>query len=190
MKNKNQDQLVIGGEFYFQHFRKGKLIFEENRKNLFVNEGLVYALNSAFGVAVGGAPSPFAQLYIGLARDSRVWNASDVAATINTVSNEFTLYNTASGLRIPWAPQALAVSGSIELNDTGAEATYIIDDLTSLGGSVNIYGGFLISAQPNNGSSDATATLVAGSTFSNAPRTLYEADVFKVGYILKAENKV
>ena len=179
------EQLKVGGEFYFIHERDGEVLAKESSLNLFVNEGLVYALNSAFGVSVGGAPTPYANLYIGLAQANRAWQATDVAATINTVANEFNLYN--SSLRPAWSPQALSTISSIELSDAGAEATYTVGDLSSVGGTANLYGAFLISASNNDGSSDATAVLMAGSNFP-APRSILQGDVFKVGYVLKSES--
>ena len=175
----------VGGVFTFQHIRDGKVIWEEQQHNLVVNQGLVYMINAALGAIVGGAPTPFTNLYIGLARANRSWTATDIASTIHSVSTEMELYDEAA--RPAWALQALATTGSIQVTNTGAEATYTISDLTSLGGSADIYGAFIISASAKNGGSDAAATLLCGSNFT-APRTLYQADVFKVGYTFSAAD--
>jgi len=188
--NKQNEQFALGGEFYLIHERNGKVLMDTRDNpdhNIFVNEGLVYALNSAFGVSVGGAPSPYSNFYIGLSTANRTWQATDVAVDVHTVAAEFELYDESA--RPGWAPQALANVSAIELNDAGAEATYTISDLSGIGGTANVYGGFLISAAAKDGSQDATATLVAGANFASV-RQLYQGDVFKVGYVLKAENKV
>lgn len=188
--NTQKLKLAIGGEFYFVHERDGKVL-EDTRnnpdKNIFVDEGLVYALNAAFGVSVGGAPTPYSNFYIGLSTANRTWQSTDTAVDVNTVAAEFQLYDEAA--RPGWLPQALANTTAIELNDSGAEATYTVSDLSGIGGVANVYGGFLISSAAKDGSQDATATLVAGANFASV-RQLYQADVFKVGYVLKAENKV
>lgn len=185
---KQLEQMNIGGIFYLDHYRDNKLIGSSETKNLFVNEGLVYALNSAFGVSVGGAPSPVSVWYMGLSTANRTWVAGDTAATVHATSSEFELYDEAA--RPAWNPQALALTSSITLDDSGAEAEFTIGDLTGLGGSANIYGGFLISTAAKTGANDATAILAAGSNFNNAPRVVYENDVLKVGYILATEDKV
>lgn len=186
---------TLGGKFYIKHYRNGNRIDAagniidedviDDSANIFVDEGLIYTINAALGVSVGGAPSAYTNFYIGLATENRTWQSTDVAATINTVATELELYDEAA--RPTWAPQTLAISGAIELSDSGAEATYTISDLTSLGGSANVYGAFLISASDKTGGSDATADLIAGSNFIPM-RTLYQADVFKVGYILQASS--
>lgn len=152
---------------------------------MIVKEGLVYALNSSFGVSVGGAPTPKTQFYLFLSTANRNWSENDIAETINTVADEFELYDEAT--RPEWDPQALALPASINLDSSGAEATYTIGDLTALGGSVTIYGAGIISASAKDGSSDDTATLVAGSRFAT-PRVLLEDDVFNVGAVLSAAD--
>jgi len=180
-----KNDLKLGGEFRFQQIRDGEVVDEGLAANLFVNEGLVYALNSAFADFVGGAPTPIGNFYIGLAQANRTWQASDSSATIHTVSTEFELYDEAT--RGQWAPQQLAIPGTIELSDSGAEATFTIGDLSGVGGQATIYGAFLISSNTKDGSSDSGSTLVAGSNFTS-PRVVFQSDVFKIGYILRAQS--
>jgi len=178
--------LDFGGKFYFKHFdSEGNLKGEGDMHNLFVDEGLVYALNTAFAVSIGGAPTPISQFYVGLSTANRAWLGGDNASNVHVNSNEFTLYG--SSYRPDWAPQTLAIPGSIELSDDGHEATFNIDDLSGVGGSAILYGGFIISANQKNGSGDSTATMLSGSNFSS-PRELFSNDVFKIGYVLKAES--
>lgn len=177
-------ELNIGGQFYVEHYRNGELIGKELSDNLFIDEGLIYALNSAFGVPVGGAPTQVTNLYIGLATSSRNWNSADTGATIHTVSAEFELYSSAT--RPAWDPQALASSGSIEITDTGFEASYTITDLTSLGGQATITGAFLLTTNDKT-ADEPGAELIAGSLFATS-RVLFEADEFRVGYTLGAAS--
>jgi len=179
MLNVQKEQLAIGGEFYFEHYRNGKLIDSGKSHNLFVNEGLKYALNASFGVPVGGAPSQIANMYIGLSTANRNWAAGDIADTIHTVGLEFEDYDEL--VRQEWLPQALATTSSLTLTNSGAEATFTIsaDD--------TIYGAFIIDNNVKEGTSDTTSSiLVAGSNFT-AARVLYIDDVFKVGYSLTVE---
>jgi len=179
-----QEKLKLSGTFYFKHIRNGKIIDEGTFKNKFMNEGLVYALNSAFGVPVGGAPSPVANWYIGLSTANRTWLAGDSAETIGGsggVAAELEDYDEAT--RQAWLPQALALTSSIELDSTGAEATFTINAASS------VYGAFIIDNNDKSGVTDAASNiLVAGSNFTNAPRSLEDEDVFKVGYILPASS--
>jgi hypothetical protein len=185
----NIDEFKPNGVFYIKHFRGGKLIHEENNSNIFVNEGLVYGLNAAFGASIGGAPAALANMYIGMTTVDRVWQGTDKAddsasGGIHTVGLEFTDYTTGGDatLRPTWVPQALADINNIELSDSGAEATFNItaDD--------TVIGAFLISTNLKNGTlDDATALLLAGSNFGSA-RILYIGDVFKVGYVLQGST--
>lgn len=181
--DKQKIELAIGGEFYTQHFRNGKLIHEDKVDNLFIDEGLIYAINAAFGASVGGAPSVISQFYVGLSKSSRNWTSADLASTIHTVANEAEDYVEAT--RPQWLPQSLASSGTLELNDSGAEATFTINaDFTT-------YGAFLINAAAKDGTGDSAGgvILAAGSNFTSS-RNLLINDVFKVGYVLAIESKV
>lgn len=182
-------QLTIAGTFFNQHIRNGKVIHEEKTPNLFINEGLIYALNCAFGTSVS-AVTQISDFYIGLTTASRTWDALDKAddsssAGIHTVGSEFISYTVSANTtnRPAWAPQALASRPStITLSDSGFEATY---DIT---GDDTIVGAFLIDEILKNGSGDdASSSLIAGSNFST-PRAVEIGDVFKVGYILTAAS--
>ena len=182
-KSKSKSKLQIGGIFHVQHIRKDKIIDTFDSENMFVNEGLVYALNVAYAAMIAGVPSPSSNFYIGLSTANRSWTAGDTAANVNTLSNELEDYSQAA--RPAWNPQTLATVSSIELNDTGFEAEY------TLTADVSVYGAFLINAAAKDGSSDGNAgvLLSAGSNFP-AVRNLFIGDTFRVGYILKTENKV
>ena len=181
MKELNS-RLAIGGKFYVKHYRDGKLLDSDESCNIFVDDGLVYALNVALGQSVGGTPALIPTFYIGLSRANRTWQSTDNAATINSVANEMELYDELT--RPAWTPSTLAVPGAIEITDTGVEAEFTVSDLS--GGTETIYGAFLISTSAKDGASDGSATLIAGSNFSNT-KVLSTADSFKVGYVLKAQ---
>jgi len=153
---------------------------------MLVNEGLVYAVNSSLCVSVGGAPAPITQFYLFLSTANRNWAASDTAANIHDDSQEFETYDEAS--RPSWSPQALAEAGDISLDNTGDEALYTIGDVSGLpGGKVVIYGAGIISVSAKNGTSDATATLIAGGNFPN-PRELFSNDKLSVGAAIVAAD--
>lgn len=146
---------------------------------MLVNQGLVYALNSSMGVSVGGAPSPKTQFYMFLTTANRNWSENDIAETIHATSLEFETYDEVA--RPEWDPQALASVSDISLNSTGGEALFTIGDVSGLaGGFITLYGAGIISVSAKDGSSDATATLLAGGNFPN-PRELYTGDKFYVG---------
>jgi len=159
-----------------------RLTWSDKNHNLFVDQGLVYALNVAFGQSVGGTPPLINAFFIGLSKIVNPWTNILDAASVHVNTDEMELYDESA--RPQWSPNALGIPGAIEVSDTGAEVTYTISDLG--GGSETIYGAFLINSAPKDGSSDATATLIAGSDFTSS-RILVKDDVFKVGYILKAQ---
>jgi len=173
------DKLDIGGVFYFKHYRNGKLIDSGNDHNVFIKEGLVYALNAGFGVPVGGAPSPINSFYVGLATANRAWSGDETGATIHATSLEAEGYSQSA--RPEWTPQALADTSNIELSDAGAEVAY---DITV---GTTVYGAFMIDKSAKDGTSDTGSVLVAGANFT-APRLLEINDVFKVGYTLSAQS--
>jgi len=177
---------AMGGIFYFKHYRNDKLIAEGKQHNVFVKEGLVYALNSAFAVSVGGAPSPLVSWYVGLSTANRQWNENDDAANVHNDSNEFQGYSEST--RQLWLPQDLAIPSNIHLSNVNAEATYNITT------SATLYGGFIISNGSKAGTGDTGSILAAGANFNDGvvdtPRAVLIGDVFKVGYVLSTEDKV
>ena len=183
----NLDGLKVGGVFTWEHIRDGKTIGKGEMSNIVTNEGLTYLINSALGAIVGGAPTPFTAMYVGLTTANRSFVAGDTGATINATGQEFEIYDEAA--RPSWDVQALATTGSILVNNTGAEATFTVGDLSGSGGSQIIYGAFITSSSTKSGSGDASSTLLCGKNFAST-RTLFTSDVFKVGYSFSNENKV
>ena len=153
--------------------------------NVFTKEGMAYLINSSLGVSVGGAPSPISQFYVGLSLANRNWSEDDVAATINAIANEFQDYTETT--RPIYDPQALATPAALFLDDAGGEASFTMGDLSGSGGTITIYGFFIISAAQKNGSSDATATLIAGENFTT-PQVMSPGGTLSVGKKLTPSN--
>jgi hypothetical protein len=187
MDKHNQQHAIgnIGGKFHFKHFRNGELLDEGVSDNIYIDQGLINALNVAFANVLAGAPAPSAGFYIGLTQANRVFQSTDKAdntgnAGIHTIGNELENYSEVA--RPAWTPQNLAIPGTIELSDSGFEGTFTITAVAT------VYGAFLIDALAKDGSADlVNNVLVAGSNFTN-PRNLEIGDIFKVGYDLSAQS--
>jgi len=167
------------GIYTLTHERNGEVLWNDKVENLIVDEGLIYILNTALGVSVGGAPTPIPQFYIGLSAANRAWQSTDKAVDIITVAQEVVDYSETA--RPSWTPQALAMAGTVSLSNSGSEAVY------TLTADATIYSAFLISASSKTSSGDASATLISGKEFTTQ-RTLLNGDVFRVGYDIVASS--
>ena len=146
-------------------------------------EGKVYLLNLALAQSVAGTPTAKPAFYVGLSTANRNWSEDDVASTVHSVAQEFETYTEAA--RPQWTPTKLADSVELFLQNTGVEAHFTAGDLSSVGGSVDIYGYFIISVSPKTGSSDGSAVLITGVNFAS-PETLSTGGVLDVNAKISA----
>lgn len=158
----------VGGRFKIKHIRDGEVIDEFESKNIVVNEGLNYILNTSLNSAAAQTA-----WYVGLFTGNYVPLATDTAATISTSATETAGYTSAT--RPVWTPQS-GGSTAQELDNSASKATFTIN------ASLTIYGAFLVSSNAINGT---TGVLFAASQFS-APRSVVLNDQLLVTYAVSA----
>lgn len=161
-----QSELQLGGTFYVECFRKGKLLWKEPIKNLVVNEGLQNAIDSAL---LNG--SQITTWYVGL-----LDNATPLAAWTMTEggANEVTAYDEAS--RPVWT----GVRSAELASNTASKAQFTIDT-----NGTAVYGAFLTS---NNTKAGTTGTLFAAGLFATARTGLQDDDELYITYEIQGAS--
>lgn len=138
------NQLAIGGVFYGQIIRKGKVIDEFEDHNLVVNQGL----NSLLNVNFNGA-TQINTWYLGLFEGNYTPVATVTAATIASAATECTAYTAST------RPEYVeAASTAQSTTNSASRASFVFN------ASKTIYGAFLIS--------DSTKSGTSGTLFSAA----------------------
>ena len=160
--------LRVGGKFQIQHLRNGEVIDEFESKNIVVNEGLNYVLNTALD-----AQAAQAAWYIGIFSGNYVPVATDTAATIATNATEFSSYTATT--RPVWTPPT-GGSTAQEIDNSAAKATFTVN------AAGTIYGAFLVSSNVISGT---TGVLFAASQFT-AARTVVANDQLLITYAVSA----
>lgn len=162
--NDSQD-LKVGGYFTYEHIRDGEVIDTWKEKNIVVNTGLNYLLDSALSGATVATSH-----YIGLFSN----NYTPIAGTLITDLTEVNAKYT-EATRPAWT-EAGAASQAITNSASPAAFTF--------NASETVYGAFLIS---NNTKGGTTGTLIAASKFSSS-RAMLSTDVLNVTYTLSASS--
>jgi hypothetical protein len=163
------EKLVLGGKFYVEHFRDGKLLDRyplEWDKNLITNEGINHALDV---VLSGGAAN--ALWYVGLFKDNYAPTSGDTAAVPGFT--EATEYDEAT--RPLW--QEAGPSGQLITNSAN-KATF------TMNAGLTVYGAFLKST---NVKGDTAGVLFASSKFS-AQRLVAATDVLNIAYAVQGAS--
>jgi hypothetical protein len=163
----NEIELKIGGVFAYEQIRDGEVIDTWQEKNIVVNEGLNYTLDSAFS-----AGSPITSWYIGLFKNNYAPQASDVAATFPGVgvANEATSEYSESA-RVAWVDAGVV---SQVITNTASPAVF------TFASPIAIYGAFLTSVSTK---ASTSGKLAAASKFASV-RNMLAADVLNVTYTL------
>lgn len=164
----DREMARVGGIFSMTQLRGGKVIDKWDSKNIVVNQGLNYLLNT--GLAAGAAQAAW---YTGLFSGNYTPVATDTAATIAANANESAAYTVTT--RPVWTPPA-GGSTAQEIDNSAAQATF------TMNATVTIYGAFLISSDVISGTA---GVLLAASQFS-AARSLIANDQLLVTYALSA----
>lgn len=140
--------------------------------NLFVNQGLDYLLNAAFG---GGAQIPAFYLapFSGNVSPAATWTAANFASN----ATEFTAYTDAE--RPAWT-EANAASQAI--GNTAAQAVFTFAE----GGLYNLYGMALLSAAAK---SSPSGILVAATRFAAPRLNQIAGDRLAVEYVITAADE-
>ena len=162
----------VGGVFAIQHVRDGEVIDEFDSKNLVVNQGLNYLLNTALDAAAAQA-----SWYVGLFTGNYTPLATDTASSFPTAATETAAYTVAT--RPAWTPPA-GGSTAQSIDNSASKATF------TMNAAATIYGAFLISSNTINNTNSATAgVLFAASQFS-APRSVVANDQLLITYAVSA----
>lgn len=159
--------LKIGGIFTYEHVRDGEVIDTWSEPNIVVDEGLNYALGTAF--ASGTASTNW---YIGVFKNNYTPQSTDVIATFpgSGIANESTTEYTES-VRPTWT-QAGVSNKSITNSASPSVFTF--------NATASIYGAFLTNSNVKGG---ITGKLAAASKFSSV-RSMLAADVLNITYAL------
>ena len=161
--------LKVGGKFVCTQLRDGKVIDKWESKNIVVNQGLNYMLNTALD-----AQAAQSAWYVGIFSGNYTPLATDTAATIAANATESAAYSN-STTRPAWR---LPSGGSTaqNLTNSASQATFVMS------AAVTIYGALLCSSNVINGTA---GVLMAASQFATA-RTLASGDNLLVTYSLSA----
>jgi hypothetical protein len=160
-------ELKIGGIFTYEHIRNGEVIDTWTEPNIVVDEGLDYALSTAFA---GG--SALTNWYIGVFKNNYTPQSTDVIATfpgVGVAGESTTDYNETT--RPVWTNAGVVTK---TITNTASPAVFTFNS------TVSIYGGFLASSSVKGG---LTGKLAAASKFSSV-RSMLSADVLNVTYNL------
>jgi len=167
----NNEQTKIGGYFTFEHIRDGKVIDKWDEKNIVVDEGLNYILDTALSGASANTTH-----YVGLFKNNYTPISTNVMATFPGagVANEAnTEYNEAN--RPTWTEAGVSAK---TITNSASPAVFTFN------GSVTIYGAFLSSSSVKAGTS---GVLVSASKFA-AARSMLAADQLNITYTLSASS--
>ena len=165
--NTDEKALKIGGVFSYEVIRNGEVIDKWEDKNIIVDEGLNYILDTAFS-----AGSPITTWYLGLFKNSYTPVASNTLATfpgVGVAAEATTEYNEAN--RPAWVEAG--VSAKV-ITNSASPAVF------NIGSAVTIQGAFLASSNTKGGTS---GVLSAASKFP-ASRILQVNDVLNIVYSL------
>mgnify|MGYP001812387638 CR=1 FL=1 len=163
--------LDIGGVFNVEHIRDGKVIDSWTSKNIVVNEGLDYIVDTA---VVNG--TQVATWYCGLFKGNYTPDGTETGATIATDSTEATEYDEL--VRQTYVPAAVT---SQSTTNSANKATFTIST-----GGVTVYGAFLAQDSAKSGT---TGKALCISRFPGS-RVLLAADELLVTYTITASDVV
>ena len=160
--------IEIGGTFFVEHVRDGKIIDVFETPNLVVNEGL----NSILGIMFNGV-TQVTTWYVGLFEGNYTPVDGVTAATITANSTECVAYDEVT--RVAYNEAAAAAQS---ISNTANKATFTFN------ATKTIYGAFLVS---NSTKSGTTGTLFAATRFA-ASKAVVAADQLLVTYTLNASS--
>lgn len=164
-----KSKINMQGKYIGQIIRKGKVIDEFEFENIVVDQGLNYALNSAFGQA-----SALTNWYIGLFEGNYTPTSGADASTIASLATETTAYTNAT--RPGWTlPGATAAK---QLTNGAARASFTFT------GSKTLYGAFLASSNVKGGTA---GTLFSAARFAST-KSVDADDELLITYVLTASD--
>jgi hypothetical protein len=172
MNTDTNTPLKIGGVFSFEQIRNGEIIDTWEEKNIVVDEGINYVLNTSFFNAAANA-----SWFVGLFKNNYTPVAGNVMSTFTGagVANEVTTeYSQAT--RPAWTLVASTVKS---LTNTASPAAFTFTPPTT-----TVYGAFLSSSSVKGGTSGVLASAIRFA----ASRTLLTGDILNVTYTLNGSS--
>ena len=148
----------------------GSIKWEEVIKNLVVDEGLYYSLDTGFM-----AGTQYSSWYVGLfSSNSTPVNTWDYAG-INTDQTEFTNYDETT--RQQWSPVSIV---SLALSDE-------VSFTASTGVNTTLYGAFLVNVSTKGDSASGVGIMWCATRFGT-PRPYVDSEVLNVTYAINSED--
>lgn len=161
--------ITLQGRYLAQIIRNGEVIDEFEVTNMVVDQGLNYALNSAFGQT-----SALTNWYVGLFEGNYTPTSGVDASTIATLSSECTGYTNAT--RPAWTlPGATTTK---QLTNGAARASFTFT------ASKTLYGAFMVSSNIKGG----TAGVLFSATRFATPKSVDADDELLITYTLTASD--
>jgi len=167
------EKAIIGGKFYVEHIRDGKVIWRDTFHNVWTNEGMNHALNVVFH-----GESPITTWYVALFESNSTPALTWTYAT--PVCTECTAYVAAT------RPEYVeAASTAKKISNTANKASFTFN------ASKTIYGGFLVGGGTTPATKGDTA---GGGKMSNAgrfttARAVESGDVLNVTYEVELKDQ-
>lgn len=136
--------------------------------NLLPDEGILHMLNVTFG-ATAKVPNWYLALFANQINPAPNWTAANFAATAGEITSSTEGYSNSTRPAFTSSPAAAG-----QITNLAAKAAFNIVCTTSL----NVEGAAMLS---NSGKGSGAGVLASASRYS-ATRTLYNGDVYEVGY--------
>ena len=164
------------GLYKVEHWRDGRLIGEYEAINTTTNEGRAKLLNVMFH-----SGTPITAWYLGLAKDSTAFSASDTYAGGGAWNELTTDYN--ESVRQAWTVVDSTPANPAAISNTASVATFTMLNALTVTGLLLVGGG---SAATTKGDKAGGGVLWSGAAFTGGSVAVLAADVLKVTYSVSA----
>lgn len=166
----SQGNFGIGGHFEVECYGKdGKLKWKDRSKNIYVQEGRDYVLNSIFKNSAPDDP-----LFIGLFAGAV---PADGWTNGNANGNENSSYT--EGFHQEFVDGSLSGAATRQLDNDASKATFNMD------ASVTLKGAYMTNESAKD---SATGTLLCASQFNESDRSVVSDDIVKVKYTVGCQS--
>ena len=170
LKHIEESKLGMMGLVTLDHFRDGKLIYNETGKNTFTTEGMANILNTYFKAATQPAA-----IYCGIFKANVTPALADTAAVKLGAAGTYTECQDADYTPATNRPAyTTATTATATCTNAASKAEFTI------AGSITVYGAFLATSQAKTAT---TGTLICAKKFATA-RAVIAADVLSVTYAI------
>lgn len=171
-KHRRESGLVLHGQVFTDHFRKGELIHHcDQGPNIFTTEGMARILNVMFR-----AQTTEAAIYCGIYKNNVTPAVGDTAAARLGSSGTYgecldADYSSPATNRPAYT---MAATSTAQATNAASPASF------TMNASITVYGAFLVSSQAKTAT---TGTLFCAKAFAS-PRAVIADDVLSVTYVI------